>query len=100
MDLIVIIILMVLVLIFFRRFSSFVYFIGILDILFRLITFVKVELTRGALYEFISKYIPQSIPSVLQNYSSGLLYMILLWAYIIIMFIFEGYVIRTFFRRK
>lgn len=100
MDLIVIIALMVLVLIFFRRFSSFVYFIAILDILFRLITFIKLELTSGAIYNFISSYIPESIPSVLGHYSSGLLYTILLWAYIIIMFIFEGYVIRTFFRRK
>ncbi len=100
MDLIVIIVLMVLVMIFFRRFSSFVYFTAILDILFRLITFIKLELTKGALFDFLSKYIPESIPGVLSRYSSGLLYIILLWAYIIIMFIFEGYVIRTFFRRK
>ena len=100
MDLIVIIALIVLVLFFFRRFSSFVYLIGILDRLFRLITFIKLELTSGEVYNFISKYIPESIPNVLQHYSSGLLYTILLWAYIIIMIIFEGYVIRTFFRRK
>ena len=100
MDLIIIVILMVLVLIFFRRFSSFVYFIGILDILFRLITFIKIELTTGALFNFLNKYIPTSIPGVLGSYSAGLLYTILLWTYIIIMFIFEGYVIRTFFRRK
>ena len=100
MDLIVIIVLMVLVMIFFRRFSSFVYFTAILDILFRLITFIKLELTKGVLFNFLSKYIPESIPSVLNHYSSGLLYLILLWGYIIIMFIFEGYVIRTFFRRK
>ena len=86
MDLIVILILMVLVLFFFRKFSSFIYF--------------KVELTTGVIYDFINQYVPANIEAVLANYSSGLLYTILLWAYVLAMIIFEFYIIRIFFRRR
>ena len=100
MDLIIILVLIGFVLFFFRRFSSFIYFIGIMDIFLRIVTFIKVQLTTGTVYNFINQYIPANIPTVLANYSSGILYTILLWAYVIAMIIFEFYLIRTFFRRK
>ena len=100
MDLIILIFLIGIVIFFFRRFSSFIYFIAIADIFFRIVTFIKVELTTGDIYAIINKYIPASIPALLDNYSSGLLYTILVWLYVVAMIIFESYIIRTFFRKK
>lgn len=100
MDLIILLFLIFVVLFFFRRFSSFIYFIGIVDIFLRIVTFIKIQLTSGEIFNFINKYIPESIPNILANYSSGLLYTILLWFYVGFMIIFEFYVIRTFIRRK
>lgn len=100
MDLVILLVLIGLVLFFFRRFSSFIYFIGFIDILLRIITFVKEELLSGEIYAFVNKYIPASIPAIIDNYSSGLLYTILLWLYVAAMAIFEFYVIKSFFRRK
>ena len=100
MDLIILIILIGIVIFFFRRFSSFIYFIAITDIFFRIITFIKIELTSGDIYAIINKYIPASIPTLLSNYSSGLLYTILVWLYVVAMIIFEFYIIRIFFRKR
>lgn len=100
MDLIVLLVLIGIVIFFFRRFSSFIYFIAIADIFFRIVTFIKIELTKGDVYAIINKYIPSSIPALLDNYSSGLLYTILVWLYVVAMIIFESYIIRTFFRKK
>ena len=100
MDLVILLILMGIVIFFFKRFSNFIYFIAITDILLRIITFVKEELTTGEIYAFINKYIPSNIPAIIGNYSSGLLYTILVWLYVIAFIIFEFYVLRTFFRKK
>lgn len=99
MDLVILLLLIGLVIFFFRRFSSLIYLIGIVDIFLRLVTFIKVELTKGELYAIIDKYIPSNIPTLLGNYSDGLLYTILLWLYIAAMIIFEFYLIKGFFKK-
>lgn len=100
MDLVILLVLLGVVIFFFRRFSSFIYFIAITDIFLRIVTFIKLELTTGEIFAFLNKYIPANIPAILGNYSSGLLYTILVWLYVIAFIIFEGYIIRTFFRKK
>lgn len=88
------------VIFFFKKFESFIYCLGIVDIFLRIVTFIKVQLLKGEIYAFVNKYIPASIPTILGNYSSGLLYTILLWLYVAGMVIFEFYLIRSFFRRR
>lgn len=100
MDLVILLVLLGVVIFFFRRFSSFIYFIAITDIFLRIVTFIKLELTTGEIFALLNKYIPANIPAILGNYSSGLLYTILVWLYVIAFIIFEGYIIRTFFRKK
>ena len=46
MDLIIVIILIALVIFFFRRFSSCIYALGIIDIFFRIIAFIKTKLHK------------------------------------------------------
>lgn len=100
MDLVILLVLIALVIFFFKRFSNVIYCLGIIDIFLRIVTFIKVQLLKGEIYVFINKYFPASIPKIIENYSSGLLYTILLWLYVAGMIIFEFYLIRNFFRRK
>ena len=94
-DLIVLIVLILLVIMFFRQFSSFVYFIAIADIFLRILTFIGENIPA-----VINKYIPKSILAIIGSYTSGLLYTILAWVFVVIMIIFESYIIKFFIKKK
>ncbi len=101
MDLLILVILLLIVILFFKRFSNVVYFIGIVDIFFRLFHIMKANIEIKEVVEFLNKLqIPTSIPGLLAEYSTGILYTILVWGYIIIMWIFLSYVTKTFIKRK
>ncbi|HPF82923.1 MAG TPA: hypothetical protein PLV83_01985 [Bacilli bacterium] len=100
MDLIILLILLGLVAVFMKKFKCFVYFVGIIDIFLRIITFVKIQVTSGDIYNILNKYIPASIPDIIGNNCSDILYTILLWAYVSIMVLFEFYVFRMFLKKK
>lgn len=99
-DLIVIIVLIVAVVLFFRKFSSFVYFIAILDMILRILTFIKNNIGLPDVRALIGKYIPASIPALIGKYTDGIFYTIVMWAFVIIMCIFLGYTIRIFWKKK
>ncbi len=100
MDLIIILVLIVLILIFFRNFKSFIYGLAIIEIFFRILTFIKYNIGIPEISSLIGKYIPESIINVLANYSSGLFYTILIWAFVVCMICFWIYLIKYFFGRK
>jgi len=100
MDLIILIVLIAIVILFFKRFSSFIYFLAITDIFLRIMTFINAQLASFGIYLYLNRYIPASIPSVINAYSSGILNTVLMWLYVIAIIIFESYIIRTFFRKK
>ena len=99
-DLIVIAILVVAVVLFFRKFSSFVYFVAILDMLLRILTFIKNNVGLPDVSALIGKYVPASIPALIGKYTDGVIYTILMWCFVIIMAIFLGYTIRIFWKKK
>ncbi len=99
-DLIVLIVLLIVVIVCFRRFSSFVYFVAIIDIFLRLLTFVKNNIGLADVAAVINKYIPESILSIVSNYTDGILYTIIAWIYALIMAIFLGYIIKFFIKKK
>lgn len=99
-DLIVLVILLLVVIMYFRRFSSFVYFVAIVDILLRILTFIKNNIPLQDVASLIDKYIPASILSILSEYTSDIVYQILAWAFIVIMIIFESYIIKFFIKKK
>mgnify|MGYP006995766914 CR=1 FL=1 len=98
-DLAIILILLIVVVIFFRKFSSFVYAFAIIDIFLRIMTFIKNN-TVPELKSLIDKYLPESIGQIIDKYSSGLLYTLLMWAYVIIFAIFLSYIISYFIRKR
>lgn len=101
-DLIVLILLIAAVIFFFRRFSSFVYMMCALDILYRLLHFLADNLHVPELTALINNYIPSSVVNLLSEYvgTEGLLYAVILWGMFILYCIFFFYIVRILFRRK
>ena len=79
MDLIILLALIVIIAFFFRDYKNVVYFLGIVEIFFRIIHFIGDHLKISELNKFINDYIPQSLFTMLGKYSNGLLYEILIW---------------------
>ncbi len=99
-DLVVFIVLIVVVLMFFRNFSSFVYFVAIFDILLRILTFLKNNLGLPDVAALIDKYIPESVLAMIGKYTSGIANTILQWIFVLIMIIFEAYLIKYFVKKR
>ena len=83
-----------------RTFSGFIYSVAVVDIFLRLLAYLKIRLFTGDVANFFIKYFPNSIPAIIEKYTSSTLENVLIWIYIGIMIIFECYVIRTFFHKK
>ncbi len=99
-DLIVFIVLLLIVFIFFRKFSSVVYAIFIVDLILRAFTYIKWNINLLDIKNVIDKYIPESVPAILGRYLDGIFYTIVIWIYIVLLFIFIGYLIRTFIKKR
>lgn len=99
-DLVVLIILILVVVMFFKRFSSFVFFMAIIDIFLRILTFIKNNIGLADVSALIGKYLPESIFHIIDKYTSGIVTLILEWAFVIIMIIFLSYIIKIFLKKK
>lgn len=101
-DLIVLVVLIFIVVMFFKRFSSFVFFMAIVDIFLRILTFVKNNIGLPDVAALINKYIPESIIAIIDKYTSAIpiLNGILRWAFVIIMIIFLSYIVKIFINKK
>lgn len=99
-DLIALVVLCIIVVMFFKRFSSFVFFIAIFDIFFRILAFVKDNINLPDVSAVMGKYLPTGILGIIYTYSSGLIATILSWCYVGIMVIFLFYITRIFISKK
>lgn len=100
MDLVFLIVILTIVVIVFKKFSSFVYFAVMVDLLLRIITQIGISLGLVEISTFISTYIPSSIPTIFSKYASGIFLTILMWAYIALYIIFEVYLVKSFMKKK
>lgn len=101
MDVVIIMIILGCVVFFFKRtFSGFVYAVGAVDIFLRLLAFLKINLLSGEISNFISAYLPTSIPSLINKYTNGGFNTFLILIYVGIMVVFEFYIIRTFIKKR
>lgn len=98
-DVIVLLILLGIVIFLFRKFSSFVYAVAIIDIFLRILTFIR-DNSVPELYNLINKYFPESIPSIIGRYSSGIFYTILMWIYVGIFTVFLVYITKYFIKKR
>lgn len=100
MDLVIFIVLALIVVILFKSFDSFVYFFAIVDILLRILDFLKQLLNIPELTTFLNQNVPISILSMINHYSTGVFNQILTWGYLICFIVFEVYLIKYFMKTK
>ena len=74
--------------------------VAIIDIFLRLFNYIISNIQINGISEYIEKYLPASIPSIIGNYTTDIIYNILMWLYVICMAIFLGYTVKYFFKKK
>lgn len=99
-DLIIIVALIIIAFGWFRRFSKAVYALAIIDIFLRLINCLADNLGVKEFNRFVDSVFPNSVPDILGNYASGILYTVFFWIYLILMICFLAYTIRVFIRKR
>ena len=99
-DVVILIVLIVAGICYFRRLDSSVYFIASLDILFRILTFIKNNLGIEELSKNIGKYFPESIPGVINKYTDGVLSDILMWIYVCMFGVFLFYTVKILWKKR
>ena len=100
LDVVIVVALIVFAFCWFRRFSKFVYAWAIIDMFLRLIHFVASLFKNAGFTRWVNSIFPASIPSIMDKYTNGILYTILLWVYAGLMAFFLGYTVRAFIRKK
>ena len=101
MDVVVIIVVLGgLVVLFLKRFERFVYYIAIMDIFLRIMSFIGNNIPVDFIKDFCNKVFPNGIGAIIRNYSSGIFETVLLWSVVIIYGFFLFYLISHFFRKK
>ena len=100
MDAIIIITIIAVIAFYFRRVDKVVIGVAIVDIFLRIFRYLVVNIEIIGISEHIEKYLPSSIPDIIGNYTSDVLYDILIWVYVIVMAVFLGYTIRYFIKKK
>ena len=100
MDGIIIIIILIVIGVYFRKVDKIVMGVAIIDIFLRLFNYIISNIQINGISEYIEKYLPASIPSIIGNYTTDIIYNILMWLYVICMAIFLGYTVKYFFKKK
>lgn len=98
--LIILVVLIIIVGLFFKDFKSVVYFLGIIEIFFRLIHKIASLIGIKEFSNFITKYIPSSLENIINNYSSGILNTVLIWILVSLFIYFEWYLINYWIKKK
>ena len=102
MDIVLILLVVAIIIVglFFKDFKSVVYFLGIIDITFRLFHKLIELIQIKFLTEFVTNYIPSSLESIINHYSTGILNTILIWVLFLLYLYFLIYLIKYWLKKK
>ncbi len=100
MLLVILVLAIIAVALYFKDIKSEIYFIGILDIVFRLLHKFTILLDIKPVTKLIHKYIPSSLEAIINYYTSGILNTVIVWILFIIYCYFIHYLIKYLFKRK
>ena len=100
LDLVVVLIVIIFGLVKYKRFSSYVYLFCFSDICFRVLTYVNNNVSLGGVHEFIDKYIPSSIYSVVVKYTTDVVQTVLVWVYVGVFVIFLYYTLQILLKKR
>lgn len=98
-PLIVFIIILVLVIVFFKDFHAFVYSVVTIDIFLRIVTYLKMYIIKDTAFGFLN-YIPADVPSIIKTLQLGMFNDVLMFLYVVVYMVFEGFLISKFINRK
>ena len=98
MDIVIIFIILLIVALVFKRVSNVIIFFGLIDIFLRIIDYIGKH-TSSDINNFINKIFPDSIPAIINKYSTGVLEDVLMWVYVGLMILFLYYVFRMLLHR-
>ena len=99
-DVILLVVLLLLVVMFFKRFSSFVLALGIIETFLRIVSFIKTNIPVTDIAVILNKYIPDNIFAIIDSYTRGLFNTCLKWAFVILMCCFLFYITKIFIKKK
>lgn len=100
MDGIIILVIIIVIGVYFRRVDKIVTGVAIVDIFLRVFRFLVENIQINGISEYIEKYLPASIPDIINAYTTDVINNILIWVYVICMTVFLGYTIRYFISKK
>jgi hypothetical protein len=100
MEIIYFIVILMLVAFLFKSINGFIYLVVSFDILFRILTFIKMNLNLGEINAIIGKYIPASIPAIIDKYTSGAVTTGFMWVLVLIYAIFLFLIIKYLIDRR
>ena len=100
MDGIIILVIIIVIGVYFRRVDKIVTGVAIVDIFLRVFRFLVENIQINGISEYIEKYLPDSIPDIINAYTTDVINNILIWVYVICMTVFLGYTIRYFISKK
>ena len=100
MDGIIVIILIVIACVYFRRLDKGVYSVAIVDLFLRIFNYLIKNIKIDGVTNHLNKYMPESIPSIINKYTDGVVTDLLIWVYVIVMAIFLYYTIIAFIKKK
>jgi hypothetical protein len=86
-------------LVWFKKFNSYIYGFAIVDILFRILYFIRSNVNIPFVNDILS-YLPTSTTGLIEKYASGVLKTILLWVVVILYIIFEYETIKLFKKKR
>ena len=98
MDIVIIFVVLLIVALVFKRVSNVIIFFGLIDIFLRIIDYIGKH-TSSDINNFINKIFPDSIPAIINKYSTGVLEDVLMWVYVGLMILFLYYVFRMLLHR-
>lgn len=100
MDAFIILVILVFLMVWYRKFSKVVYGVAMIDIFLRLVDIITRNAYIKELSEFSNKYLPSSLPAVIDKYLEGIPEFLVIWGYIVFMGAFLFYTIRIFIKKK
>lgn len=101
-DLVVLLVIVIAVVLFFRKFSSFVYIMVALDIIYRLLHFIANNVPVPDLTALIRKYVPTDMVGLFAKYigTGNIFYTIVCWAMFAIYCVFLFYTVRILVKKN
>ncbi len=99
-DLIIIGLLLVVSCLMYKRFQFFIFTFAIIDLVLKVLYFLKSNISLGSFSTFINSYLPNGFEGLIDKYTTGGINIALSWVYIVIFIIFIFYCIKVLIKKK